>query len=72
MTRQRNKVYAQGNALIRKLYMCTENVKIALFKSYYENCVLPITIFFVNSVTKLGIVVQATCLSCDNYRLVKF
>ena len=33
-TRQRNKIYAQGNALIRKFYMCTENVKIALFKSY--------------------------------------
>ena len=33
MTRQRNKIYAQGNALIRKFYMCTENVKIALFKS---------------------------------------
>ena len=89
MTRQRNKIYAQGNALIRKFYMCTENVKIALFKSYcttnillvpcganidvnhYENCVLPITIFFVNSLTKLGIVVQARCLSRDNYRLVK-
>ena len=34
MTRQRNKIYAHGNALIRKFYMCTENVKIALFKSY--------------------------------------
>ena len=34
MTRQRNKIYAQGNALIRKFYMCTENVKISLFKSY--------------------------------------
>ena len=34
MTRQGNKVYAQGNALIRKFYMCIENVKIALFKSY--------------------------------------
>ena len=34
MTRQRNKVYAQGNARIRKFYMCTESVKIAPFKSY--------------------------------------
>ena len=35
MTRKHNKVCApQGNALIRKFYMCTENVKIALFKSY--------------------------------------
>ena len=25
MTRQRNKIYAKGNALIRKFYMCTEN-----------------------------------------------
>ena len=33
MTRQRNKIYAQLNALIRKCYMCTENVKIALFKA---------------------------------------
>ena len=23
MTRQRNRIYAQGNALIRKFYMCT-------------------------------------------------
>ena len=30
MTRERNKIYAQGNALIRKLYMCTENVKTAV------------------------------------------
>ena len=58
-TRQHNKTYAQGHALIRKFYMCTENVKIALFKSYcilvpcgantdlnhYENCVLPIEYF---------------------------
>ena len=34
MTRERNKLCAQGNAMIRKFYMCTENVKIALFKSY--------------------------------------
>ena len=93
MMRQRNKIYAQANALIRTFYMCTEHVKIALFKSYCttlytstkelvpcgantdvnhsENCVFPITIFFVNSLTKLGIVVQARCLSRDNYRLVK-
>ena len=89
MTRQRNKIYAQGNALIRKFYMCTENVKIALFKSYCTTlytstmwckyrreslrqlCVAYNNIFFVNSLTKLGIVVQARCLSRDNYRLVK-
>ena len=34
MARQRNKLCVQGNALIRKLYMCTENVKMSLFKSY--------------------------------------
>ena len=35
MTIHRNKIYAQGNALIRKLYRCTENVKKnARFKSY--------------------------------------
>ena len=27
-------IYAQGNALIRKFYMCTESVKCTLFKSY--------------------------------------
>ena len=34
MARQRKQIYAQGNALIRKFYMCSETVKIALFKSY--------------------------------------
>ena len=34
MTRQRNKIYAHWNALIRKFYVCTEDVKIALFKSF--------------------------------------
>ena len=33
MTREHKKVL-RGNALIRKFYMCTENVKIALLKSY--------------------------------------
>ena len=27
-------IYAQGNALIQKFYMCTESVKCTLFKSY--------------------------------------
>ena len=27
-------IYAQGNALVRKFYMCTETVRISLFKSY--------------------------------------
>ena len=34
MARQRKQIYAQGNALIRKFYMCTETVRISLFKSY--------------------------------------
>ena len=34
MARQRKQIYAQGNALIRKFYMCSETVKISLFKSY--------------------------------------
>ena len=34
MARQFKRIYAQGNVLIRKVYMCTENVKCALFKSY--------------------------------------
>ena len=48
-------------------YNCGANSDV----NHYENCVLPITIFFVNSATKLGILVQARCLSRDNYRLVK-
>ena len=34
MARQRKQTYAQGNALVRKFYMCTETVRISLFKSY--------------------------------------
>ena len=34
MARQRKQLYAQGNALVRKFYMCTETVRISLFKSY--------------------------------------
>ena len=34
MARQRKQIYAQGNALARKFYMCTETVRMSLFKSY--------------------------------------
>ena len=34
MARQRKQIYAQGNALVRKFYMCTETVRMSLFKSY--------------------------------------
>ena len=34
MARQRKQIYAQGNALVRKFYKCTETVTISLFKSY--------------------------------------
>ena len=34
MARQYKRIYAQSNALIKKFYMCTEDVKCALFKSY--------------------------------------
>ena len=33
ISRQYKRIYAQGNALIRKFYMCTESVKCTLFKS---------------------------------------
>ena len=33
MARQYKRIYAQGNALIRKFYMCTEDVKCTLLKS---------------------------------------
>ena len=33
MASQYKRIYAQGNALIRKFYMCTEGVKCTLFKS---------------------------------------
>ena len=34
MARQHKQIYAQGNALVRKFYMCTETVRMSLFKSY--------------------------------------
>ena len=34
MTRAYRQLYAQGNSLIRKFHMCTENVKIKLFTTY--------------------------------------
>ena len=34
ISRQYKRISAQGNALIRKVYMCTESVKCTLFKSY--------------------------------------
>ena len=34
MARQRKQIYAQGNALLRHFYMCTETVRMSLFKSY--------------------------------------
>ena len=32
--RQRKKIYAQGNSILRKFYMCSTEVKVTLFKSY--------------------------------------
>ncbi len=32
--RQRKKIYQQGNAIIRKFYMCSIDVKLNLFKTY--------------------------------------
>ena len=34
MTRAYRQLYAQGNSLIRKFHMCTENVKVKLFTTY--------------------------------------
>ena len=34
MARQYRQIYAQGNALLRKFCMCTESVKITLFRSF--------------------------------------
>ena len=34
IARQRKKIFAQGNCLLRKFYMCTIDVKVTLFKSY--------------------------------------
>ena len=33
MARQYRQIYSQGNALLRKFFMCTESVKITLFRS---------------------------------------
>ena len=35
ISRQYKRIYAQGNAFIRRFYMCTESVKCTLFKSYF-------------------------------------
>ena len=35
MARQYQQIYAQGNALLRKLFMCTESVKITLFQDIF-------------------------------------
>ena len=35
--RQIKAIYKQGNALIRKFYMCTDNIKVKLFKSFCYN-----------------------------------
>ena len=40
MAWQRNKMNAQGNALIRKFYKCTENVKIARLNHTVELYIL--------------------------------
>ena len=34
MARQYRQIYAQGNALLRNFFMCTESVKITLFRSF--------------------------------------
>ena len=34
IARQYKRIYAQGNALIRKFYMCSEHVKCTLFRSF--------------------------------------
>ena len=34
MARQYRQIYVQGNALLRKCFMCTESVKITLFRSF--------------------------------------
>jgi hypothetical protein len=39
--RQIKKLYAQGNTLVRKFYMCTEDVKIALFKTHCSSMYTP-------------------------------
>ena len=32
--RQRRKIFAQGNSIIRKFHMCSQDVKLTLFRSY--------------------------------------
>ena len=34
LLRQRRKIFAQGNSIMRKFYMCSDDVKLTLFKSY--------------------------------------
>ena len=37
MARQRKQIYAQGNAFVRKFYMCTETVRISYCSSLYTS-----------------------------------
>ena len=39
--RQIKKLYAQGNTIVRKFHMCTEDVKIMLFKTYCTSLYTP-------------------------------
>ena len=34
MARQYRQIYAQGNALLKTFFMCTDSVKITLFRSF--------------------------------------
>ena len=53
--RQRRKLYAQGNSLIRKFYMCTLETKLMLFNTYCSSmyCVQLWTDYTATSIKKL-------------------
>ena len=38
IARQYKRIYAQGNVLIRTLYMCSDHVKCTLFRSFCPDC----------------------------------
>ena len=39
--RQRRKIFAQGNNIIRKFHMCSQDVKVTLFRSYLYSLYTP-------------------------------
>ena len=68
IARQSKQIYVQGNALVRKFYMCTETVRMSLFKSYCSS--LYTSTLWCNYHSEL---LQKVCVACNNvFRKITF